>query len=62
LITKGHPPLIIYDEDKYSYYDALERYDMQEKIMPMQTFLETQLEKTWEKSLERQRSRGSGGA
>jgi Fic family protein len=55
LMIRNHPPIIIYDDDKHIYYDALERYDMDEDITPMWAFLKSQLEKTWEKTLERQR-------
>jgi len=57
LMINDHPPLIIYDEDKHSYYDALERYDTAEDITPMLDFLKTQTEKTWDKTLERERGR-----
>jgi len=52
-MTRDHPPLIIYDEDKAEYYAALEIYDKTEDIMPMFDFLHRELERTWEKSLER---------
>ncbi|MCL2508821.1 MAG: Fic family protein [Oscillospiraceae bacterium] len=53
LMLCGHPPLIIHDEDKRDYYDALEKYDTAEDITPMTEFLRKQTEKTWEKTLER---------
>ena len=53
LMTHNHPPLIIYEEDKAEYYAALEAYDKQEEIIPMFNFLCQELERTWEKTLER---------
>lgn len=53
LMIHNHPPLIIYDEDKAAYYDALEAYDRDEVVTTMFTFLARQLERTWEKTLER---------
>jgi Fic family protein len=58
LMLRDHPPLIIYDEDKRAYYDALKRYDDAEELEPMRSFLEKQTERTWEKSLAREKSRG----
>lgn len=57
LMIRGHPPLVIYDEDKAVYYAALEAYDMTEEISPMYNFLRMQTERSWEKSLERTRSK-----
>jgi len=54
LMIRGHPPLIIYDENKAVYYAALEAYDKAEDIMPMYDFLLWQTERTWEKTLERE--------
>ena len=55
LITRGHPPLIIYEDEKDKYYTALEAYDKTEDIAPMHDFLQKQLERTWEKTLRRTR-------
>jgi len=57
LMIHGHPPVIIYDDDKRAYYDALSRYDKDEDLEPMRLFLERQTERTWEKTLERERRR-----
>ena len=58
LMINNNPPLIIHDEDKTAYYDALAAYDNSEDIGPMTAFLTHQAEKTWEKALERERRRG----
>jgi Fic family protein len=53
LMTHGHPPLIIHDEEKSAYYDALRAYDVSEDFQPMTAFLIEQTERTWLKTLER---------
>lgn len=53
LMINDYPPVIINTEDKRNYYDALNEYDEKEDIYSMLSFLETQLDKTWEKSIER---------
>ena len=60
LMTRDHPPIIIYDEDKRGYYNALASYDMTEEIDPLSDFLKTQTEKTWVKALEREKKREQG--
>lgn len=57
LMTHDHPPLIIYEEDKNAYYDALHAYDVAEELEPMAVFLRQQTERTWEKTLIRQQQR-----
>jgi Fic family protein len=54
LMVNDHPPIIIHDEDKAAYYDALAAYDISEDIGPMTAFLKHQTERTWEKTLERE--------
>jgi len=54
-MNRDHPPLIVFDEDKAVYYDALAAYDKFEDLEPMEAFLKQQTEKTWEKTLERER-------
>jgi len=57
LMIHDHPPLIIHDEDKGAYYDALAVYDNSEDLEPMFVFLKRQAIRTWEKTLERDRRR-----
>jgi Fic family protein len=49
LVLHGHPPVIIHEEDRKEYYDALETWDVQQELVPLQEFLKRQTEKTWEK-------------
>lgn len=51
LMIHNHPPLIIYDEDKFLYYECLQKYDETEDIDPLHEFLVYESEKTWEKTL-----------
>ena len=53
LLIHGEPPVIVFDEDKKNYYDALETYDTKEEIEPLYAFLKEQTVKTWEKTYER---------
>lgn len=53
LLTHGEPPVIIYNEDKRKYYEALELYDTKEEILPLYDFLKNQTIKAWQKTFER---------
>lgn len=57
LMIHDHPPLIVYDEDKAAYYDALHAYDVSEELEPMAAFLKQQVERTWDKTLQREHRR-----
>jgi hypothetical protein len=50
-MTHNHPPLIVYDEDKRSYYECLQKYDEAEVIDQLYEFLKCETGKTWEKAL-----------
>lgn len=52
LMINNHPPLIVYDEDKRSYYDALRQYDEAELLSPLVDFFMEQTAKTWRRPLE----------
>ena len=52
LMTHGHPPLIIYYEDKNLYYECLERYDQAEELNPLYKFLQYETGKAWEKAVQ----------
>ncbi len=47
LITHDFPPLVLFDEDKKTYYMALTVYDKTGKIDGFLVFLREQMEKTW---------------
>ena len=50
------PPIIIYDEDKNYYYAALEKFDEKDDLSSMVEFFKYEMEKTWEKALDREYS------
>ena len=51
-IINNHPPVIIYNEDKADYYDALAAYDASEDLRPMTDFMRRQIVRTWDRTLE----------
>ncbi|MDD8049068.1 MAG: Fic family protein [Thomasclavelia sp.] len=50
-ILNNYPPIIIYSEDKKDYYAALEISDKENNLAAMSKFLEYELQKTWNKTL-----------
>ena len=57
LMVHNHPPIIVYDDNRNEYYEALEHYSDGEDIEPLFDFFLRQLEKTWEKALARHEKR-----
>ena len=53
LVLNSHPPIVIHEEDRKSYYDALEAWDREQDIVPMCAFLKEQTVKTRAKQIER---------
>ena len=53
LIMHNHPPIIIHEEDRKAYYDALEAWDREQNLDLLHDFLKAQTEKTWEKQIGR---------
>jgi Fic family protein len=51
LLTRGRPPLVVYDDDKRLYFDCLRHYDEKEEIAPLYEFFKYETEKTWGKTL-----------
>lgn len=47
LMLHDYPPLVIYDEDKNTYYMALEVFNRTEDLSGMRAFIEEQTIKTW---------------
>lgn len=60
LVLNDHPPIIIHEEDRKGYYDALEAWDARQELEPLCDFLREQTVKTWEKQLERAEKRHAG--
>lgn len=57
LVLHGHPPIIIHQEDRREYYEALEAWDARQELEPLLAFLRAQTEKTWAKQIERMEQR-----
>ena len=53
LVCRNHPPIVIYEEDRKQYYDALEAWDTEQKLEPLRDFLCSQTEKTWANQIAR---------
>ena len=53
LLTHNHPPVVVYPEDKYLYYECLETFDTKSSLGPMVQFLEAQVVKTWKRYVKR---------
>lgn len=53
LLTHNHPPIIIHEEDRKEYYLGLEQFDEDIEISDLVKFLSQQIEKTWDKYLDR---------
>ena len=57
LVTHSHPPIIIFEEDRRTYFDALEAWDCAQDLEPMIVFLKEQTAKTWQKQIDRAEKR-----
>ena len=44
-------PVIIYDEDKKQYYQALEAFDQNDTLKPLKQLILQQQKKTWERNI-----------
>lgn len=51
LAINNHPPLIIHQEDRKAYFEALEAWDTEQNLKPLKAFLLEQLIKTWAKRI-----------
>ena len=47
LVSHGHPPIIIFDEDKMAYYGAMQVWDIEGDLKPMLDLLRAETVKTW---------------
>ena len=53
LVLNGHPPIVIHEEDRKGYYEALEAWDRAQELAPLRQFLVDQTAKTWQKQIAR---------
>ena len=51
LAVHNHPPLIIHQEDRKAYFEALEAWDTEQNLKALKAFLLEQLIKTWSKRI-----------
>ena len=51
LVLHSHPPIIIHQEDREDYFNALEAWDNEQDLQKLINFLKEQTVKTWEKKL-----------
>ena len=51
LAINNHPPLVIHQEDRKAYFEALEAWDTEQNLKPLKAFLLEQLIKTWSKRI-----------
>lgn len=58
LVLHDHPPIIIHEEDRKGYYEALEAWDSRQELASLQAFLQAQTEKTWARQIERAERQG----
>ncbi len=50
LVQLDHPPIIIHEEDRKAYYEALDTWSRSLDLDPMREFLQSQTVKTWKGS------------
>ena len=53
LVMHNHPPIVIHEEDRKAYYEALEAWDTDQLLTPLCDFLKAQTAKTWANQIER---------
>lgn len=57
LIMHNHPPITIHEEDRQSYYEALEAWDTAQDLDALRGFLISQTVKTWSRQIARAEKR-----
>lgn len=60
LMCHNHPPVVIHEDVRKTYYAALEQYDADETLQPMIDFLREQTVRTWSGALRRSHGDASG--
>lgn len=55
LISHGRPPIIVHEEDRKTYYGALEAWDREQVLKPLIAFLRDQTAKTWRRRMNHER-------
>lgn len=57
LVLHDHPPIVIHEEDRKGYYEALEAWDREQELEPLRQFLQEQTGKTWQNQIVRAEKR-----
>lgn len=57
LVMHNHPPITIHEEDRQSYYEALEAWDTAQDLDALRGFLISQTVKTWSRQIARAEKR-----
>ncbi len=52
LVLHNHPPIIIFEDDRKKYYEALETWDTVQNLEPLKQFLKEETIKTWKNKIE----------
>ena len=52
-VMHDHPPVVIHEEDRRIYFEALEAWDTNQELEPMVRFIQQQTVKTWQKQIDR---------
>ncbi len=60
LMCRNHPPIVVFEEERKAYDQALEQYDAEETLQPMIDFLRAQTIRTWSGALRRSRGDTAG--
>lgn len=55
LVMHNHPPIVIHQENRKTYFEALEAWYEEQNLQPLKEFLQAQTVKTWEKQVLRRR-------
>lgn len=53
LVLHNHPPIVIHEEDRRTYFEVFEAWDRAQALEPLISFLKEQTAKTWQKQIER---------
>ena len=53
LVLHNHPPIVIHEEDRREYFEALEAWDSKQELDLLIGFLKAQCVKTWQKQIDR---------
>ena len=47
LVRGNHPPIIVFEEDRFAYFGALEAWDLEHDLEPLRMFLKAEAVRTW---------------